>query len=182
MLKRDFSIFPVLSTERLTLRSIADEDLELIHELRSDPVVNVLVGRDQNPTLESTKNFISKIEQLVQNNESMYWIITLKGETDLIGSVCLWNFDLQNDIVEVGYEMRAAFQGKGIMTEALNAVVEYAFRNLQAKMVTALPSADNIKSVALLKKMNFQLVPETCNNTHTDVENVVTYVMKNDQS
>lgn len=97
----DFKKFPQLITERLVLRNIENTDAELIHKLRSDEVVNKFVGRDNSSTLAKAKEFIFKIQNLVEKNEGLYWIIRLKENNDLIGTVCLWNFDLENEIVEI---------------------------------------------------------------------------------
>ncbi|MFQ6601804.1 GNAT family N-acetyltransferase [Flavobacterium sp. C3NV] len=175
----DFKIFPQLQTERLILRNIESTDAELIHKLRSDEVVNRFVGRDNSSTVEKAKEFILKIQNLVAKNEGLYWIIRLKENNDLIGSVCLWNFDPENEIVEIGYEMLPEFQGKGIMTEALKAVTKHTFEEIKAKIITAFPSEDNVNSVAILKKMNFEFEDKKYNNTHENVNNIATYTLRN---
>lgn len=180
MLDVDFSLFPQLTTERLLLRSISDQDLEPIHKMRSDAAVNAMVGRETPSSLKQTEEFISKIEQLIKRNESMYWVISSKEDDRLLGTVCCWNFDVQNEIVEIGYEMLPEFQRKGIMEEALKMVIIYTFEKLNARVITAFPSAVNINSVSLLKKLNFQLGDKAYNNTHDDVDDILTYTLKND--
>lgn len=175
----DFKIFPQLQTERLILRNIESTDAELIHKLRSDEVVNKFVGRDNSSTIEKAKEFILKIQNLVEKNEGLYWIIRRKENNDLIGTVCLWNFDSENEIVEIGYEMLPEFQGKGIMTEALKAVTKHTFEEIKAKIITAFPSSDNINSVAILKKLNFEFEDKKYNNTHENVNNIATYTLRN---
>jgi ribosomal-protein-alanine N-acetyltransferase len=175
----NFKNFPTLTTERLILRNIESSDAALIHKLRSDETVNAFVGRDNSSTLEKAKEFIIRIQNLVAKNESIYWIIRLKENNDLIGSICLWNFDPENEAVEIGYEMLPEFQGKGIMSEAIKEVIHYAFSGIKAKVITAFPSSDNINSVAILKKMNFEIDDKKFNNTHEKVKNLITYTLKN---
>jgi ribosomal-protein-alanine N-acetyltransferase len=175
----DFKIFPQLQTERLILRNIESTDAELIHKLRSDEVVNQFVGRDNSSTVEKAKEFILKIQNLVKKNEGLYWIIRRKENNDLVGTVCLWNFDTENEIVEIGYEMLPEFQGKGIMTEAIKAVTAHTFEEIKAKIITAFPSEDNVNSVAILKKLNFEFEDKKYNNTHENVNNIVTYTLRN---
>ena len=175
----DFKIFPQLQTERLILRNIESTDAELIHKLRSDEVVNQFVGRDNSSTVEKAKEFILKIQNLVEKNEGLYWIIRRKENNDLVGTVCLWNFDTENEIVEIGYEMLPEFQRKGIMTEALKTVTAYTFEEIKAKIITAFPSEDNVNSVAILKKLNFEFEDKKYNNTHENVNNIVTYTLRN---
>jgi ribosomal-protein-alanine N-acetyltransferase len=96
-----------------------------------------------------------------------------------MGTVCLWNFDPENEIVEIGYEMLPEFQGRGIMSEAIKAVTAYTFEEIKAKIITAFPSADNVNSVAILKKLNFEFENKKYNNTHENVNNIVTYTLRN---
>ncbi|KAF2082727.1 GNAT family N-acetyltransferase [Flavobacterium sharifuzzamanii] len=177
----NFRDFPKLITERLILRNIENTDVVLIHKLHSDAIVNAFVGRDNSSSLKKAEEYIIKMQNLIARNECIYWVITEKGNNNLIGSVCLWNFDIENEIVEIGYEMLSEFQGKGIMTEAIKKVIEYAFEKIKAKMITAFPSSDNINSVSILKKMNFELENKKYNNTHENIKNLVTYTLRNDQ-
>lgn len=177
----DFKNFPKLQTDRLILRNIENRDADLIHKLRSDETVNAFVGRDNSSTLEKAKEYILKIQNLVEQNKCIYWIITFKENNEMIGSICLWNFDLENEIVEIGYEMLTEFQGKGIMSEAIKKIIEYAFEEIQAKIITAFPSSDNVNSVAMLKKMDFEFEDKKYNNTHEKVKNLVTYTLRNNK-
>ncbi|SNR38621.1 GNAT family N-acetyltransferase [Flavobacterium sp. ov086] len=177
----DFKNFPQLQTDRLILRNIENTDVNLIHKLHSDEVVNAFVGRDNSSTLQKAQDYILKMQNLIEQNKCIYWIISFKESNDLIGSICLWNFDLENEIVEIGYEMLSEFQGKGIMSEAIKKVIEYAFGEIQAKTITAFPSSDNINSVAMLKKMNFEFEDKKYNNSHEKIKNLVTYTLRNNK-
>jgi ribosomal-protein-alanine N-acetyltransferase len=147
----NFKNFPELKSERLILRNIENTDADLIHKLHSDPIVNKFVGRDNSSNLERVQEYIIKMQNLIERNECIYWVIRLNENNDLIGSICLWNFDIENEIVEIGYEMLAEFQGKEIMTEAIKKVIDYTFGEVKAKIITAFPSSDNVNSVAILK-------------------------------
>lgn len=177
----NFKKFPQLTTERLVLRNIESNDAVFIHKLRSDEIVNAFVGRDNSSTLKKAEEYILKIQNLTDKSECIYWIIRLKESNDMIGSVCLWNFDTENEIVEIGYEMLTEFQGKGIMSEAIKRIIEYAFDSMKAKIISAFPSADNVNSVAILKKFNFEFEDKKYNNTHEIIKNLVTYTLRNPQ-
>ncbi|MBL0739134.1 GNAT family N-acetyltransferase [Flavobacterium sp. GN10] len=177
----NFKDFPILITERLILRNIKNTDVILIHKLHSDTIVNAFVGRESSSSLKKAEEYIIKIQNLIAKNECIYWVIAEKENNNLIGSICLWNFDVENEIVEIGYEMLSEFQGKGIMTEAIKKIIEYTFEKIKAKIITAFPSSDNINSVSILKKMNFELEKKKYNNTHQNIKNLVTYTLRNGQ-
>lgn len=178
MLNLNFTDFPTLHTEQLTLKKILRKNYNFIHKLHSDPVTNNFVGRDNATTLKQAVNYIERINGMVKKKECLYWVITLSNTDTLIGSVCCWNFDHESDMVEIGYEMLPEFQGKGYMKEALQAVIRFTFNNLKAAVITAFPSSDNSNSVAILKKLNFVFENQTYNNKHVNIENIVTYTLR----
>jgi len=174
----NFTSTPVLTTERLLLRGLNEEDFQAVHQLRSDPTVNAFVGRTNSSTLESAKAYILKMNNLVDKKECLYWAITSIADKTFLGSVCLWNFDTENEIVEIGYELLSEFQSKGYMSEALKAVIEFAFTTMNAKLITAFPSADNSNSVSILKKLGFIFDDKPYNNKHDNIKNITTYILK----
>ncbi|MES2105726.1 MAG: GNAT family N-acetyltransferase [Pseudomonadota bacterium] len=173
----NFANFPVLTTERLVLRQLADQDAAQIHRLRSDPAVNAYVGRVLSTGVEEAAAFIRKINDSILRNESMYWAISLQEDPGLIGTICYWNFDTEHETIELGYEMLPAFQGKGLMKEAVIRVIGYGFEEMKAKTITAFPSADNDRSVALLINTGFKTDGKSYTNIHGDVENMATYTL-----
>ncbi|MGY0036299.1 GNAT family N-acetyltransferase [Pedobacter sp. NJ-S-72] len=172
----DFSNFPQLSTSRLKLRKLEDADAPAIHELRSDPAVNKFIGRTASTGITDALTHIAMINKLIQNNSSVYWAITLKDT--LIGTICLWNIDIPKQTVEIGYELIPGYQGKGLMTEAIKAVIHYGFEEIKAEIITAFPSTDNISSVKILENNGFKLSDEHYANSHETVENILTYLLK----
>ena len=178
MLNLNFINFPTLKTARLILRNVSVKDYELFHKLHSDPIVNRFVGRENSSSIEKAQAYIKRMDGLVKNKECLFWVITLNNDDNLVGSVCCWNFDLENGIVEIGYEMLPEFQGKGIMTEALKSVIEFTFSEMKATIITAFPSSDNLSSVTILKKLNFDIEDKPYNNKHENVKNIVTFTLR----
>src|ERR1700722_1400183 len=97
--------FPTLETERLVLRQLDASDENEIFRLRSDEKVNEFLDRPKANTLDDAKRFIEKIAKGINNNENLYWAITLKNEKKLIGTICLWSFSLEKNSAEIGYEL-----------------------------------------------------------------------------
>jgi ribosomal-protein-alanine N-acetyltransferase len=87
----------------------------------------------------------------------VYWGIILKASNSLVGAIGLWNFSQKEKKAEIGFELMPEYQGRGLMMEALSAVIDYGFDKMKLEIITASTHKENIKSVAVLLKNNFQL-------------------------
>lgn len=147
--------FPILITERLTLRKLSKNDSEEILQLRSDIEINKFLDRKPSKTLEDALNFINSLIEN-ESDEFFYWAITKTDEDKLIGTVCLFDFLKDSRKCEIGYELLTQYQGQGIMIEAVNKVLEYAIKTHGIKTIDAQTHKDNQSSIKLLQKLNFK--------------------------
>jgi ribosomal-protein-alanine N-acetyltransferase len=155
MLNRTFTPFPILTTERLTLRRLVINDEQEIFTLRSDREINKYLGREISKTIDDARNFINKINENINKHDSLYWAITLNNKNILVGTICLFSFSDENDKCEIGYELLTNFQGNGIMMEALEKVIDYAFNTIKVQKIEAFFHRDNQSSIKLLEKFSF---------------------------
>jgi len=154
MLQPDFSVFPEISTPRLTLRRIVTDDAPEIFILRSDPVVMRYINKPPAQTLDDALNFVHLINDLLNKNEGITWGMSLNGGK-LIGTIGLWRLIKEHYRAEIGYAMLPGYFGKGFMNEAMVAVLEYGFHQLKLHSVEAHVNPENIASAKLLEKNNF---------------------------
>lgn len=155
MANRNFAPFPILTTERLTLRQLSIDDRQDIFALRSDHEINKYLGRQASKTIEDAISFIHKIDENIKKNDSIYWVITLTKTKTFVGTICLFDFSNETNSCEIGYELMTQFQGQGIMIEAAEKVIDYAFQTLQLQKILAFTHNDNLNSTKLLTKLNF---------------------------
>lgn len=156
MVNLNCSPFPLITTERLVLRQLTSTDAIDIAALRSDEKVNKYLDRQAPTSIDEANRFIDKINTNINNNECFYWAIALKNNNSLIGTICYWNIVPEDDTAEIGYELLPGFQGKGIMQEALPAIIEFGFNGIKLQTILALLTADNEKSIKILEKNNFK--------------------------
>ena len=147
--------FPILQTERLSLRKLSPDDAEEIFFLRTDENINKYIDRTRAKTIDDAYNFINKTNQSIDNNELIDWAIIFKNDSGLIGSICLWNFSREENKAEVGYELLPDFQGKGIAQEAMLVVLDYGFNVMLLNKIEADTRKENLASTKLLEKFNF---------------------------
>ncbi|MBL4715434.1 MAG: GNAT family N-acetyltransferase [Bacteroidia bacterium] len=160
MPKINFTPFPSLTTERLTLRQLKDTDDFAIFSLRSDASVNKYIDRPTSTTINEAKQFIIKIHDGIKQNKSIYWVVCLQDDPSLIGTICLWNFSNDKACAELGYELNPSSQGKGLMDEALKSVINYSFHALGLNTIEAYTHKDNVGSTRMLVKNKFKHAPD----------------------
>ena len=165
-------------TERLVLRSLSEADAHDIMLLRSNEQVNQFLGRPACIDIEAAKSFIAKIEKGIDNKESLYWVITMKEKDELIGTICLWNFEADKMQAETGFELLPEFQGKGIMIEALSEVLAFGFKELQLKTITALTNPGNWPSIKLLQRACFLADNEYTLVTKEEADNLLVFYLQ----
>ena len=152
MLNMVLSTLPALTTERLTLRELLESDVQEIFLLRSNTIINKFLDRKPSETLEDALSFIKNIK----NNKFPYWAITQTHNGKLIGTICLFGFLDELNKCEIGYELLPDYQGQGIMSEAINKIIEFAVHTLGLKTIDAFTHKDNQSSTKLLQRFNFE--------------------------
>jgi [ribosomal protein S5]-alanine N-acetyltransferase len=150
-----FTPFPELTTERLILRQLRDDDAEALFVLRADADVARYVDRRLARSAGEALMFIDRINEGIDLGEAIFWAITVPGEDRLIGTICLWNISDDRTQAEIGYELIPAEQGKGIMQEAARAVIPYGFATMGLRIIEAVVHPENAASIRLLVRNGF---------------------------
>lgn len=160
---KNLRTFPILITDRFTLRKLSKNDSEEILQLRSDKEINKFLDRKPSKTLEDALNFINNIIEN-ESNELFYWAITKTGEDKLIGTICLFDFIEDLKKCEIGYELLIGYHGQGVMIEAVTKVIDYVSRTHEIKIIDAQTHKDNLSSTKLLQKLNFKQLNDIVEN------------------
>jgi ribosomal-protein-alanine N-acetyltransferase len=156
----NFTSFPILETERFTLRALDLNDAKAIFGLRTNKEVNTFITRTMLNNLSEARAFIDSISNSVANNTSIFWVLESKDTGELLGTVGLRNFDIEEDSAEIGYDMHPDFQENGYMSEAFKVILNFAAKQMDLKFIEAFTHKDNNASIALLEKYNFELQPD----------------------
>jgi len=150
-----FTRFPLLITNRLRLRQIQSTDAEAFFAVKSDLEVTSSYGQEPHQSLNDTRAWIQRLRASYDKRDSIFWCINLKGEDSVIGSCCFWNFCPGFHCAEIGYELHRAYWRRGIMAEAVSAILTYGFTELGLHRIEANPLARNTASRSLLLKLGF---------------------------
>lgn len=150
-----FTNFPSLTTRRLLLRQIQPRDAEDLFAILSDEESMQFYGHEPHRSLDETRELITRLHTLYAQRSTIRWGITLQGEDRLLGSCSFHYFDEHFHRAEIGYELHRSFWGQGIMSEAVSAILNYGFHDLQLHRVEAIIDMANERSKALLLKLGF---------------------------
>ena len=161
-------MFPVLITNRLRLTSLEDTDVESVFFLRSNEEVIRYIRKEPCKGIQEAYEHIQLLKRKQQENESTNWAIREKENAEMIGGICLWNFSDDRKTAEVGYDLKPSYHRKGLMSEALDAVIQYGFSEIYLDEIEAFTHRNNEASKSLLLKHGFVLNPERTDDGFPD--------------
>ena len=148
--------FPIIETGRLILREVTSTDSTNMLTYLSDEMVMKHMGLVPFQTEEDVLDEISWYQSIFEEGTGIRWGITLKDSGEVIGSCGFLNRLSKHHRADVGYELSKDFWGKGIASEALEAVVRYGFQHFQLERIQALIEPNNLPSQKLVEKIGFK--------------------------
>lgn len=151
----NFSTFPTLKTERLLLREVQHRDAKDILVSFGDFEVQKYNG----PVLDlnGVHDMVTDMRATYAKKMSLAWGITRQGDETVLGMVGLWDWNKYHRRAMLGYDLARVYWGNGFATEAITAVLRFAFDPAQMNLnrVDAYTIADNQGSVRLLERLGF---------------------------
>lgn len=156
MLEFNFTPFPNLETNRLNLRRLTSTDVNEVLALRSNPEIMKFIPRPLITTQEEAIEFITKMDRSIDSNTVINWAITTKENDKVIGMIGYYRMKPENYRAEVGYLLSAEYHGQGIITEALQRVIQFGFEEMGLNSIEAVIDPENIASEKVLIKTNFE--------------------------
>lgn len=153
--QKGVTTFPVLTTERLLLRQIVQEDIEHVFRGLSHPEVTKYFAVSFH-TLEATQEQMDWYANMILQDTGRCWAICSRDNETFYG-VCTLNFwDKTHRKAETGYWLFPEFWGKGFALEAMNRVFDYGFIEMQLNRISAEVEDGNPASAAILIKTGFE--------------------------
>jgi [ribosomal protein S5]-alanine N-acetyltransferase len=152
----DFSYFPEISTSRLLLRCFQTSDVDALFAIRGDFEVTKYNIGPAYTKRKQAENLISGSLSKFSSKEMLYWAITLRETGEFIGQIGFNSWDVDNHSGEVGFDLSRCWWRKGIMTEALGAVIRFGVQEMKLNRINAGVSTYNDACKALLRGHNFK--------------------------
>lgn len=149
-----------LETERLILRNWVETDLEDLYEYASVEGVGEMAGWPHHTDIEVTKRIL---EGFIEKDE--VYAIVLKDSQKVIGSLGIHNRAKEEEKDEkiqreIGYVLSKDYWGKGLVPEAVKAVIQYAFDEMHVDVLWCGHFVTNQRSKRVIEKCGFLFYEE----------------------
>ncbi len=147
-----------LETDRLLIRPWREEDLFDFHAYASVPGVGERAGWPHHKSLAETSRILNKFIE----DQDVFALVS-KADRKLIGSLGLHRVPqtLPEEVQslparEIGYALNKDYWGRGLMPEAVGALVSYVFRYTEARLLICCCMEDNEQSRQVMEKVGFE--------------------------
>ena len=148
-----------LKTERLTLRPYGLPDFADVHEYAGDKDDIKYMLFLPNETEEDTKIFLNSVEEEWSKDVPDYYEFGLILDGKLIGGVGLYMEDNRTK-AELGWTLNKRFRGKGYVTEAAKAIMEFAKNEFKVTEIFAHCDTRNVPSANVMRRLGMELESE----------------------
>ena len=155
VLNTSFDPFPTLKTERLLLRQLTIQDALQLYRLRTDERVMQYLDRPKLQSIEEAERFILEDQKRMAAEDGINWVISLHDNPLLIGLLGYWRMQKEHFRAEIGYTLLPKFHRRGIMQEAITAILDYAFEVMNLHSIEANVNPKNEASIRLLERNDF---------------------------
>ncbi len=167
---------PIL-TQRLRLIPLESRQLELILQNIEafEMPLGITMMREQitERVCRALRMKIDKMQKadISQHEWLTYWLIVISEENVGAGMVGFKGFPNEKGSTEIGYGLDPAYQGKGYMSEAIRALIDWAFEHPFCKIITA-SEVENPASRRLLERLGARLVSASDHSTSWEIQKV----------
>lgn len=146
---------PELFTERILIRPVLISDAKDLFRLRSNPEQMKYIPRPVMKTIAEAEKMVADIQKGAIENTLLNWTMVLKENGAFLGVFGFYRLFLDDFRAEIGYMLDPAYQGKGLMQEALQAIIAFGFTELKLHTIEAVIDPANIASEKILLKLGF---------------------------
>ena len=167
-----------IETSRLILRRAIREDAEpMFRNWASDPEVTKFLTWPTHNNIAVSEMVIGSWLQEYEKESYYQWMIVLKELDEPIGSISVVRQNDRVEEAEIGYCIGSQWWHKGIMTEALSAVIEYLFTEVGMNRVAARHDPNNPHSGGVMRKcgMKYEGTNRACDRNNQGVCDAAQY-------
>lgn len=157
--------FPMpITSKRLLIRPPIPGEASIVNDAIQESFKEIhatIPWAQEIPTVEQTEEFIRRAAAnwILKKNEEPYLPLFIfdRNQTEFLGCTGYHHYEWEIPNLQIGYWLRTSRVGQGIMTEAVNAILQYAFNELKIKRAAITCGANNIRSKNVCERLGFSL-------------------------
>lgn len=147
--------FEILETQRLILKGLSPEGMRYIFDHHSKDEIKRILGHRSEEDYQA-EEYKHKNGYSSYNRSFRLFLLLEKASGTIIGRCGIHNWNAEHCRAEIGYVMTdERYKRKGLMTEAVEAIIAYGFHQMNLNRMEAIVGAGNIPSLRLMEKFNF---------------------------
>jgi RimJ/RimL family protein N-acetyltransferase len=146
---------PDLETPRLRVRPVAESDLAALMAVNGDDQVTRFLPYETWRSMDDAQAWYKRIAVMQEAASAIQLVAVDKGSGSAIATCLLFQFDQKSERAELGYVLGRAHWGKGLMSEALSAVLDHAFGPMRVRRLEAHIDPRNKASRGLAQRLGF---------------------------
>lgn len=145
----------VIHTQRLLLRPLQHGDAQALHTIFSDPVVMRHWSTPPWTSMEPAQRMIDADLAAGPDDDWLRLGVVTRDDDALVGTCTLFNHVRGSRRAEIGYALAQRAWGRGLMHEALCALLDHGFGTLDLNRVEADIDPANAASARALQRLGF---------------------------
>ena len=150
-----FNHFPLITTKRLMLRQITNADADAHFAIFT--IAEVMAGHGTSPYTDraQSEEMINWYSNAFLQQKAMRWAIIHQETDQFIGTCGFHSIRPGHHRAEIGYELHPAYWRQGLGSEAVLAILHFAFETAEFHRIEAIVDPNNPASAGLLRKVGF---------------------------
>jgi ribosomal-protein-alanine N-acetyltransferase len=144
-----------LETPRLVVRPVVKSDLPDLLRVNGDDEVTRYLPYATWTSLADGQAWLERMQAAQATGHTLQWVIAERCSGTVVGACLLFQYDAASARAELGYVLGRPWWGKGMMQEAITAVLDCAFETLGLRRIEAEVDPRNLASGRMLKALGF---------------------------
>ena len=145
----------ILETPRLLVRPVAAEDLPALMAVNGDPEVTRFLPYRAWESMDDARAWLERMRGFEAGGTTVQLVVVERATGSAIGTCLVFRYDAAAARAELGFVLGRAHWRSGIMREALEPLLECAFREMGIRRFDAVVVPQNTASARLLQRLGF---------------------------
>jgi diamine N-acetyltransferase len=145
-----------LKSQNIYLRAVEPKDAHLLYDWENDRSIWAISNTQIPFSKFVLEEFVNTAHQDIYTNKQLRLMVCEIATDEAIGCIDIFEFDPQHARAGIGIYIHKNYREKGLASECLQLITEYAFKTLHLKQIYSHINASNVASLNLFVKSGFE--------------------------